>query len=59
MRDRMGMLKTATKFDLVTDSGPGADADAVRDLFLGYGESLGYNTCFAGFEQELLALPGD
>src|SRR5262245_15896331 len=39
-------------------TGPGADADAVRDLFLEYGESLGFNTCFGGFEQELTSLPG-
>src|SRR5262245_12205367 len=39
-------------------TGPGADADAVRDLFLEYGESLGFNTCFGGFEQELVSLPG-
>jgi ribosomal protein S18 acetylase RimI-like enzyme len=38
---------------------PGADADAVRDLFLEYGESLGFNTCFAGLDQELDTLPGD
>ena len=37
----------------------GADLDAVRDLFLEYGESLGFNTCFGGYEQELVALPGD
>ena len=29
------------------------------DLFLEYGESLGFNTCFGGFEQELISLPGD
>jgi len=40
-------------------SGPGPDLDAVRDLFLEYGESLGFNTCFGGYEQELAALPGD
>ena len=52
-------LKTATDFDLIIVSGTGADADAVRDLFLEYGKSLGFNSCFGGFEQELLTLPGD
>lgn len=54
-----GDVTTATAISLVEVTAPGADADAVRDLFLEYGESLGYNTCFAGFEQELLTLPGD
>lgn len=45
--------------DVIGVTGPGTDADAVRDLFLEYGESLGFNTCFGGFEQELIALPGD
>jgi len=40
-------------------SGPGHDLAAVRDLFLEYGESLGFNTCFGGYEQELATLPGD
>jgi GNAT superfamily N-acetyltransferase len=31
----------------------------VRDLFLEYGESLGFNTCFGGLDQELVTLPGD
>lgn len=59
MRDRKGMLKTAEKFDLVTVSRAGTDADTVRDLFLEYGETLGFNTCFAGLDQELTTLPGD
>jgi len=53
------MLKTAEKFNLVTVSAAGTAADTVRDLFLEYGESLGFNTCFGGLEQELAALPGD
>ena len=48
-----------TDIQLTTVAAPGRDADAVRDLFLQYGESLGFNTCFMGFEQELIALPGD
>ena len=44
---------------LTTVTAPGRDADAVRDLFLQYGESLGFNTCFGGFEQELVTLPGE
>src|SRR5262245_34414365 len=47
-----------TPIDLVEVSGLGADLDAVRDLFLECGESLGFNTCFGGFEQELTSLPG-
>lgn len=38
-----------------TDNG----LDAVRDLFLEYAESLAYNTCFGGFDEELAGLPGD
>jgi ribosomal protein S18 acetylase RimI-like enzyme len=52
-------VKTATRFSLIDVSAPGADADAVRDLFLEYGESLGFNTCFGGFDEELLTLPGN
>jgi hypothetical protein len=42
------VLKTTTDFDLVTVSAAGSDADTVRDLFLEYGESLSFNTCFGG-----------
>ena len=38
-----------------TDNG----LDPVRDLFLEYAESLAYNTCFGGFDEELAGLPGD
>lgn len=31
----------------------------MRDLFLEYGESLAFNTCFGGLDQELVTLPGD
>jgi len=51
-------LKSPPQFDLITVDAAGSDADTVRDLFLEYGESLGFNTCFGGFEQELIALPG-
>ena len=54
-----GEVKAATGIQITTVAEAGRDADAVRDLFLEYGESLGFNTCFGGFEQELISLPGD
>jgi GNAT superfamily N-acetyltransferase len=50
---------TARPIEFVTVSAVGTDADTVRDLFLEYGESLGFNTCFGGLDQELVTLPGD
>ena len=44
---------------LVAVSRSGSDLDSARDLFLEYAESLGFNTCFGGFDEELAALPGD
>ena len=52
-------LEASPRFDLTTVPAAGQAADTVRDLFLEYGESLGFNTCFGGFEQELDTLPGD
>lgn len=54
----MSRVKGTTGISILGVTGPGPDADAVRDLFLEYGESLGFNTCFGGFEQELTSLPG-
>ena len=48
-----------TDIQVTTVAASGRDADAVRDLFLEYGESLGFNTCFMGLDQELISLPGD
>src|SRR5262245_36089531 len=52
------MSRATTALDIVPVRGPGREADAARDLFLEYGETLGFNTCFGGFEQELMSLPG-
>lgn len=51
-------MKALADFDLITVSAAGTDVDTVRDLFLEYGETLGFNTCFAGLDQELVTLPG-
>lgn len=53
------MLGKAAESSIVGVNSPGRDLDVVRDLFLEYGESLGFNTCFGGYEQELATLPGD
>ena len=52
-------MKALADFDLITVSAAGTDADTERDLFLEYGESLGFNTGFGGLDQELVTLPGD
>lgn len=39
-------------------AGP-SDMAQVRRLFLAYGESLGFSSCFHGFGDELSSLPGD
>jgi len=59
MSDRVANSRTDMRFDFITVSAAGTDADTVRDLFLEYGESLGFNTCFGGLDQELATLPGD
>jgi ribosomal protein S18 acetylase RimI-like enzyme len=55
----MREVKVGTGFEVLEVARAGALADAVRDLFLEYGESLGFNTCLGGFDQELVTLPGD
>jgi len=55
----MSNVKAAAACSVTEVTSPGIDADAVRDLFLEYGETLGFNTCFAGFDEELISLPGD
>ncbi len=55
----MSEAKPSTVVELVEVTKPGTGADAVRDLFLEYGESLGFSLCFQGFDKELATLPGD
>ena len=55
----MGELQVVSRIEIVEVTRPGALADAVRDLFLEYGETLGFNTCFAGLDEELTTLPGE
>jgi putative acetyltransferase len=44
--------------DIVTVAAPGAELDAVRDLFLEYAGSLNFNLCFQDFDTEIEGLPG-
>jgi len=55
----MSDVRAVANVEIIVVTRAGALADAVRDLFLEYGESLGFNTCFGGFDQELAMLPGD
>jgi putative acetyltransferase len=55
-----GVLRVkAVECSIVPVCGAGSDLDTARNLFLEYGDSLGFNTCFGGYEQELATLPGD
>jgi GNAT superfamily N-acetyltransferase len=42
---------------LVAVDRAGPELGAIRDLFLEYAESLAFNTCFGGLDEELAALP--
>ena len=44
--------------DIVTVAAPGAELDAVHDLFLEYAGSLNFNLCFQDFDTEIEGLPG-
>ena len=55
----MGGRRALLPMNLTLVTQAGRDLDAVRDLFLEYGESLAFNTCFGGFDEELAGLPGD
>jgi len=55
----MSDVKAMARIEIVEVARAGTLADTVRDLFLEYGETLGFNTCFAGLDQELTVLPGD
>ena len=44
---------------LVTVTASGAELGAARELFLEYAKSLGFSSCFQGFDKELATLPGE
>ena len=58
-RDQRVPQSGGTPARLIAVDQAGFDLDEIRDLFLEYAESLAFNACFGGLDEELAALPRD